>query len=356
MIAVVGLHPGSADGRGRGGARAAPVDAPTGRDARSRRARTVWPGPSRTTTGCSWSRKAPHDPAQRSWHDFCLRQADAVVLVSHSDAPVPEEPVTRLLCANPTSCSSGRRRHPPTSRRGWPVTDAWQLTVVEGDLGLGVRALADRLAGRSLGLVLAGGGARAFAHVGVLRELEDARASTSTGWPAAASARSSRPCTPSVTTAKGSRTSCYAEFVRRTPFTDWGLPTASLARGRRVHEAAARTFGDAVLRGSAASAATSSAPTWSAAPARCIGAARSSTRSSPRCGCRCCSRRCPTTRAAADRRRCARQPAGRPPHRARRGTGRGRQHLDGWRWRRRPGLADRTPPSARLWGRPCCAR
>ena len=63
----------------------------------------------------------------------------------------------------------------PAERVAWvAATDAWRLTLADGDLRLAVAEVADRLAGRSLGLVLAGGGARAFAHIGVLRELEEA--------------------------------------------------------------------------------------------------------------------------------------------------------------------------------------
>jgi predicted acylesterase/phospholipase RssA len=128
------------------------------------------------------------------------------------------------------------------------VTDAWQLTVVEGDLATSLRPLAERLAGRSLGLTLAGGGARAFAHIGVLRELEDAGlhvdrvAGSSIGAVIAALHASGRD-------GDALEEVCYAEFVRRRPFGDWTLPTHSLAKGRRMQHALARTFGDAVFEG-----------------------------------------------------------------------------------------------------------
>ena len=42
----------------------------------------------------------------------------------------------------------------------------------------------------------------------------------------------------------------YAEFVRRRPFSDWTLPSQSLARGRRVRTGLARVFGaDALVEG-----------------------------------------------------------------------------------------------------------
>jgi EmrB/QacA subfamily drug resistance transporter len=247
VIAVVGLHPG---------AQTAEVAEVLGRRLATH-VRVAMPGvvsadglarAERDHDRVLLVAEGTRDPAQRGWHDFCLRQADAVVLVSHSDVPVPEVPVTPAPLRQPDVVLLGAAPAPAGLASWAAVTDAWQVTVVEGDLGLGVRALADRLAARSLGLVLAGGGARAFAHVGVLRELEDRGihvdrvAGSSVGAIIAAlhAIGHDGQTLEEVT---------YAEFVRRTPFSDWGLPTASLARGRRMHEAAVRTLGDAVIEG-----------------------------------------------------------------------------------------------------------
>ena len=53
-----------------------------------------------------------------------------------------------------------------------------------------LEATARRLAGRSLGVVLSGGGARALAHLGVLEELSLCRPAASTGWAVSAWAHS----------------------------------------------------------------------------------------------------------------------------------------------------------------------
>jgi predicted acylesterase/phospholipase RssA len=138
----------------------------------------------------------------------------------------------------------------PDLRSGWvAATDAWQLTVVDGDLASGLRALTDRLAGASLGLALGGGGARAFAHVGLLRELADSglhvdRVSGSSIGAVIAALH--------ATGLDGADLEevCYAEWVRRQPFSDWRLPAQSLAKGRRVRAAMVRVFGaDAVFEG-----------------------------------------------------------------------------------------------------------
>jgi EmrB/QacA subfamily drug resistance transporter len=187
-------------------------------------------------------------PGDLAWRDFCLRQADAVVLVARADAPPPTERLTPEPSRSPDVVLVGGSVD-PERRAAWvAVTDAWQLTVLDGDLAVGLRPLADRLAGRSLGLTLAGGGARAFAHIGVLRELEDAGlhvdrvSGSSIGAVIAALHAWGRD-------GEALEEDCYAEFVRRRPFSDWTLPLHSLAKGRRMHEGLVRVLGDSVFEG-----------------------------------------------------------------------------------------------------------
>jgi predicted acylesterase/phospholipase RssA len=138
----------------------------------------------------------------------------------------------------------------PERRVAWvAATDAWQLVVTgDGDPATSLRALADRLGGSSLGLVLAGGGARAFAHIGVLRALAEAGlhvdrvAGSSIGAIVAALHATGRD-------GEELEEVCYAEWVRRQPFSDWRLPTRSLAKGQRVRAGMRRAFGDEVIEG-----------------------------------------------------------------------------------------------------------
>ena len=183
------------------------------------------------------------------WREFCLRQADAVVLVARSDAPLPGQSAAAVPGRQPEVVLVGPPPGPEQRATWAAVTDAWQLTLVPGDLAVGLRALADRLGSRSLGLVLAGGGARAFAHIGVLRELEDAGlrvdrvAGASVGAVIAAI---------HATGVGGAELEdvCYTEFVRRRPFSDYWPSATSLARGRRVRAGLSRVFGaDTVIEG-----------------------------------------------------------------------------------------------------------
>ncbi|MGB7817455.1 MAG: DHA2 family efflux MFS transporter permease subunit [Ornithinibacter sp.] len=194
------------------------------------------------------SSEAPRDADEGAWRDVCVRQADALVLVARSDAPVPDAPVVspsgppEVVLVGPA----------PTAERreAWvAATDARQLTLVDGDLDVGLRALADRLCGRSLGLVLAGGGARAFAHIGVLRELEEAGLHVDRVAGASVGAIIAALHGTGVDGATLEEV-CYAEFVRRRPFSDYRLSATSLAQGGRVRSGLTRAYGaDTVMEG-----------------------------------------------------------------------------------------------------------
>jgi predicted acylesterase/phospholipase RssA len=100
--------------------------------------------------------------------------------------------------------------------------------------------LAARIAGRSIGLVLGGGGARGFAHLGVLDELEkagirvDRFAGTSMG--AVIAGLGARGLN-----AEAADGYAYEYFVRHNPISDYAVPSKGLVRGRRtvtlLHEA-----------------------------------------------------------------------------------------------------------------------
>jgi len=174
------------------------------------------------------------------WWDTCVRQADVIVLVASSDEVVPADnpvrvPGVDLVLVGPAA--SGERV------RAWQgVLDAYRITQATGDLASAMRPIAARLAGRSLGIVLAGGGARAFAHLGVLMELEEA------GVVVDRFAGASQGSIIAALMARGfdARTGverAYVEFVRNNPYSDYRLPTVSLVKGRRTERALGRHLG-----------------------------------------------------------------------------------------------------------------
>jgi predicted acylesterase/phospholipase RssA len=137
-----------------------------------------------------------------------------------------------------------------TQRREWlDATDPWRVSELDpGELGAsgvpdGLRGLVDRLTGRSLALVCAGGGARSLTQIGVLLELEEAGvrvdryAGTSMGAIIAGLAATG-------STAAEVGDVIYREFVRQDMFGDYGIPRTSLLRGRRAWRSSARSYGD----------------------------------------------------------------------------------------------------------------
>jgi NTE family protein len=104
-----------------------------------------------------------------------------------------------------------------------------------------VARLARRLASKSVGLVLSGGGARAFAHVGVIEELLaagiviDRVGGTSMG--AYLGAMLAQDMDAAEIDAR-----CHEEWVRRNPLSDYGLPRHALLRGARLRAMLDRTL------------------------------------------------------------------------------------------------------------------
>ena len=113
------------------------------------------------------------------WQSLCVRQADCLLLAANA-ADVPRA-WPRHACADASSALS-RPRHLILLHAGDLVRGAagrW-LAVTTGVAhhhvrdAHDVRRVARLLTGRSLGLVLSGGGARGFAQIGVVRALREA--------------------------------------------------------------------------------------------------------------------------------------------------------------------------------------
>ena len=179
------------------------------------------------------------------WTAFCTRQADRILGVAGSEmAPPPTFEGSRaalqgceLVFAAPAS---------PAVRRSWldrlsPRTHYNLPSASQLSEAMGV--LSRRVTGRSVGLVLSGGGARGLAHIGVIRGLLDAGVvidrvgGTSMG--AFVGALFAMGHSPEEIVEV-----CRAELVQRRPFHDFTVPVVSLARGRRAVAMMSRVFGD----------------------------------------------------------------------------------------------------------------
>ena len=121
------------------------------------------------------------DPEPSTWTLRCLRQADLVMLVAMAGADPALSPIEatiaqlgvrarqELLLLHPP----GLARPSGTARWLAPRQLAAHYHARLGDTG-DLRRVANLATGRGLGLALGGGGARGFAHIGVLRALDEA--------------------------------------------------------------------------------------------------------------------------------------------------------------------------------------
>lgn len=121
------------------------------------------------------------EDAGSSWTQLCLRQADRILLVGRADDPPPEDYSRKAFER------TGARRfvelalvHRASATRATGAVD-WVKHVkpdfhynVHENSRSDIARMARLISGRATGLVLAGGGARGFAHLGVLRALNEA--------------------------------------------------------------------------------------------------------------------------------------------------------------------------------------
>ena len=175
------------------------------------------------------------------WHRFCLRQADRVVVVAGADSEPPKALQDRtrdgyvLLVGAPPGPARLTAWHDLVAPRKVHVADA-------RDLRTAAAAIARRLGGRSVGVAIAGGGARSFSAIGVIEELENA------GYIVDRLSGCSVGSVIAALFALGHDAAavdaiCYDEFVRRNPFNDYRLSSVSLTRGRKTEAAIDRHLG-----------------------------------------------------------------------------------------------------------------
>ena len=183
------------------------------------------------------------------WRQRCLRQADVLLLPALAAQPVRAWPEAALLDPQRTG---HRSRHLVLLQAGHQVSlgsaQRWRAPF-SGELrhhhvcsGADIARLARLVSGHGRGLVLAGGGARGLAHLGVLRALHEAgHAFDAVGG-------------TSIGAIIGAGMACGWEldamtetfrraFVQGRPLSDWTLPLVAMTRGRRASLMLRRTFG-----------------------------------------------------------------------------------------------------------------
>ncbi len=182
------------------------------------------------------------DPVEGAWSEVAVRHADLVLLVADAGADAAVRPWERVMFG--ASAGAISRRALILNHSGRPEklsgTAAW-LEDREPDFHLHVRSgvpgdterLARIIAGTSLGLVLGGGAARGFAHLGVYRALVEA--GMPVDWIGGSSIGAILGAGMSVSEDPGRVIDrARAAFVGGKPFGDVTFPIVSFLRGRRM--------------------------------------------------------------------------------------------------------------------------
>ena len=190
------------------------------------------------------------DSPDSAWTHQCLRQADRIFLLARSDEPLPLRPLDLPAFKERASgLPELLLLHPPGSRAGLPEHFSLRSGLFESHhhIRAGNKADVARLArfisGRAVGLVLAGGGARGFAHIGIIKALMEADVpfdhlgGTSMGAIIAAGLAhewSIEELTERMRTV----------FVTHNPLNDFTLPLIALVRGKKASTMLMTNFGD----------------------------------------------------------------------------------------------------------------
>jgi predicted acylesterase/phospholipase RssA/CRP-like cAMP-binding protein len=175
------------------------------------------------------------DQPWSQWSDRCIRQADRVIVVADATTRPDLSSVQSKMEGFPLSWSLVLV-HPPETDR--PTRTARWLNNSSAEYVFHVRRgnaqdmarLARILSGRAISLVLGGGGARGFAHLGVLRALEEL------GIPIDIVGGSSIGAPISSWVAQGKSSAECLESARRTfkSLVDLTLPTPEMLDGKRI--------------------------------------------------------------------------------------------------------------------------
>ncbi|HEY0683437.1 MAG TPA: patatin-like phospholipase family protein [Steroidobacter sp.] len=191
------------------------------------------------------------DAAASSWSKLCLRQADVILLLADVESQTSDWPALQgYLDRNLT----GQRPELVLLHKSPTVTGQTQRWL---DLKPGlphhhirgpadIARLARSLTGTGLGVVLSGGGARGFAHIGVLRAFREAGividsiGGTSLGSIVAAGHALEW-------SQEELQERVRRSFVATNPVNDYTLPLVSLVSGRKVSRLLHDEFGDVAI-------------------------------------------------------------------------------------------------------------
>jgi len=193
------------------------------------------------------------DPTATEWTGLCLRQADCLIVVRLGDDDRPTMLPFEIESVQTGAVFHRRRElvllhegHDPQPGSTSPMLAGGlygQHHHVRLDIHSDIDRLARLLTGHAVGVVMAGGGARAFAHIGAVKAL---RAS---GVPVDLVGGTSMGAIVAAGVASRWSDDELAErfrraFVNTNPLSDYTLPLISMFAGRRVTRLLRMAFGE----------------------------------------------------------------------------------------------------------------
>ena len=194
------------------------------------------------------------EPGDAGWGQWVSRQADRLFRVGRGDRKPPEvipnaylaAPLQTQQLVDLVLIQPANARAPRNSEAWLGAVEPARLFQMRRDDPEDIRRLARVLAGQSVGVVLSGGGARAYAHVGAIRALRERKvpldflggvsmggivcAGVAIGWDDEEMDRRIR-----------------AAFVESSPLDDIAFPILAMTRGTKVSERLHHHFGDAQI-------------------------------------------------------------------------------------------------------------
>ncbi|HTE41881.1 MAG TPA: patatin-like phospholipase family protein [Steroidobacteraceae bacterium] len=200
------------------------------------------------------------DPQPSTWTKLCLRQADPILLLAQAEDSVGEwralqsarelrlhEPRAELVLLHDEAIKAGAARRwldlsqTIDIKRGVDGKSAIPLHHVRNKDD--TARIARLLTGRGIGLTLSGGGARGFAHIGVIRALYEAKI------PIDAAGGTSIGAIIAGGVAAGWNYAEMVHHIKRTfvdtnPLNDYVFPFVALTAGRKVSRLLRQEFGD----------------------------------------------------------------------------------------------------------------
>jgi NTE family protein len=187
------------------------------------------------------------DAPDTAWTKLCVRQADRILLLARAARALPPRPyraAKERVCGLPELMllhEAGRETQLPEAFAARSLMFEAHHHLRDGN-GADIARLARFVAGRAVGLVLGGGGARGFAHIGVVKALSesgvpfDSLGGVSMGAIIAAGLASEWSI--------GELTErLRAVFVTARPLSDYTLPLIALVRGNNVSRLMREHFG-----------------------------------------------------------------------------------------------------------------